>query len=217
MANFIAFASSHKSKGSNEEEDESQEKNDLSDDGFSSQSTNGNVDKMDLQDYIVKFESSRLKNKREIKRLKEENLELSTHVDQLSEEVVRSTSNEDKLREELALSKRIEEGLKKELEEAKWSLTRMASITKKLDYMLGVGKSPCDKRGLGFEDGKETFTPNKTVFVKSLSNKEALPVQTPRKKIDLRQLMMLFVHIKTLYICDLFQNNVLPLWNPLRI
>ncbi|KAK0576898.1 hypothetical protein LWI29_025040 [Acer saccharum] len=116
MANFIAFTSSHKSKSTNEEEEESQEENDSSDDGSSSQSTNGNVDKMDLQDYMVKFESSRLKNKREIKRLKEENLELSTHVDQLSEEVVRSMKNEDKLREELALAKRNEEGLKRELE-----------------------------------------------------------------------------------------------------
>jgi hypothetical protein len=53
--------------------------------------------------------------------------------------------------------------------------------------MLSVGKSPCDKRGLGFEDGKETSTPNKTVFVKSLSNKEASLLQTPRKKIDLGQ------------------------------
>ena len=53
--------------------------------------------------------------------------------------------------------------------------------------MLGVGKSPCDKRGLGFEDGKEPSTPNKTVFIKNLSYIEASPVQTPRKKIDLGQ------------------------------
>ena len=145
------------------------------------------MEKMDLHDYITKFESSRMKNKREIRRLKEENLELSTQVDQLSEEVVRSMKNEDKLREELVLSKRNEEGLKRELEEAKGSLTRMASSTNKLDHMLTVGKIPCDKRGLGFEDGKETSTPNKTVFVKNLSYKEASPVQTPRKKIDLGQ------------------------------
>ena len=50
---------------------------------------------MDLQDYITKFESSMIKNKKEIRRLKEENLELSTQVDQLSEEVVRSIKNED--------------------------------------------------------------------------------------------------------------------------
>ena len=62
--------------------------------------------------------------------------------------------NEDKLREELVLSKRNEEGLKRELEESKGLLTRMASSTKKLDHILGVGKSPCDKRGLRFKDDK---------------------------------------------------------------
>ena len=77
--------------------------------------------------------------------------------------------------------------MKRELEEAKGSLIRMACSTKKLDHMLEVSKSPYYKRGLGFEDGKETSTPNKTVFVKSMGNKEALPVQTPRKKIDLGQ------------------------------
>ena len=99
----------------------------------------------------------------------------------------RSKKIEDKLRDELALSKTNEEGLKRELDEAKKSLTRMASSTKKLDHMLGVGKSSYDKRGLGFEDSEETSTPNKTVFVKSLGNKETSPVQTPRKKIDLGQ------------------------------
>ena len=56
MANFIAFAFSHKSKGSSEEENESQEEIDSSDDGYSSHSTNGKVDRMDLRDYMVKFE-----------------------------------------------------------------------------------------------------------------------------------------------------------------
>ena len=54
--------------------------------------------------------------------------------------------NENKLREELALSKRNEDGLKMELEEAKGSFTRMDYNIKKLDHMLGVGKSPCDER-----------------------------------------------------------------------
>ncbi|KAK1552795.1 hypothetical protein Q3G72_023586 [Acer saccharum] len=187
IANFIAFASSHKSKCTSEAKEESQEQNDSSEDDSSSNTTNGNVEKMDLQDYITKFESSRMKNKREIRRLKEENFEQSTQVDQLNEEVVRSMKNDDKLKEELALFKRNEEGLKRELEKAKGSMTRMASSTNKLDHMLAVGKSPCENRGLGFEDGKKTSTPNKTVFVKSSSNKEALPVQTPRKKIDLGQ------------------------------
>ena len=97
----------------------------------------------------------------------------------------RLKKREDKLREELALSKRNEEGLKRELDEAKKSHTRMDSSTKKLDHMLGVGKSPCDKRGLGFEDSQETSSSKKTVFIKGLGNIEASPVHTPRKKIDL--------------------------------
>ena len=99
----------------------------------------------------------------------------------------RLKKREDKLREELALSKRNEEGLKRELDKAKKSMTRMASSTEKLNHILGVGKSPCDKRGLGFEDGKETSPSKKTVFVKGLNNKEVSPVHTPRKKIDLGQ------------------------------
>jgi hypothetical protein len=101
--------------------------------------------------------------------------------------VERFKKREDKLREELALSRRNEEGLKRELDEANKSFTRMDSSTKKLDHMLGVGKSPCDKRGLGFEDSQETSSSKKTVFVKGLGNIEASPVHTPRKKIDLGQ------------------------------
>ena len=75
----------------------------------------------------------------------------------------------------------------KELEEIKESMTRMASGTQKLDPILSVGKNPCDKRGLGFEDGKDTSTSKKTIFVKSLENKEASSVQIPRKKLELGQ------------------------------
>ena len=77
--------------------------------------------------------------------------------------------------------------MKRELDEAMEALSKMASSTKKLDHMLGVGKSPCDKRGLGYEDGKEISTSNKTVFVKSFGKQVASLVQTPRKKIDLGQ------------------------------
>ena len=63
----------------------------------------------------------------------------------------------------------------------------MASSTEKLDHILGVGKSPCDKRGLGFEDGKETSPSKKTMFVKGLGKKEASPMHNHRKKIDLGQ------------------------------
>ena len=121
--------------------------------------------KMDLKDNFESFESSKLKNEKEIQRLKEELLRLSTQVDDLNDEVIRSMVEEDKLKYELALSKRNEEGLKRELVEAKESLTRMTTSTKKLDNILGVGKSPCDKRGLGFKVSKDCSIPKKTVFV----------------------------------------------------
>ena len=99
--------------------------------------------------------------------------------------MVRSMKDEDKLRDDLALSKRNEEGLKRELDEAKESLIRMTTSTKKLDHILGVGKNHCDKRGLGFEDSKEISTTKKIVFVKSLGKIEASLVHTPKTKIDL--------------------------------
>ena len=86
--------------------------------------------------------------------------------------------------------------MKRELKDARELMAKMASSTEKLNHMLSVGKSPYDKRGfgfegdkrgLGFEDDKEIPTPNKTMFVKSLGNKEASPMQTPRKKINLGQ------------------------------
>ena len=102
--NYFAFPISYR-----EEEEESQEENDSSDDCSSLDSTNVNVEKMNVHDYIVKFESSRMKNKRELKRLKEEKLELSTHVDHLSEQVERSKKIKDKLIQELDLSNRNED------------------------------------------------------------------------------------------------------------
>jgi hypothetical protein len=50
-------------------------------------STKGNVEKMDVHDFIVKCESSMMKDKRKIKILEEENLELSSHNDHLSKQV----------------------------------------------------------------------------------------------------------------------------------
>ena len=105
----------------------------------------------------------------------------------MNDEVVRSMVEEDKPKDELALSKRNEEGLKRELVEAKESLTRMTTSTKKLDNILGVGQSPCDKRGLGYEVSKDCSNPKKTVFVKSLGKIEASSVHTPRKKLELGQ------------------------------
>ena len=72
--------------------------------------------------------------------------------------------------------------MKRELRDARELIAKLTSSTEKLNHLLSVGKGPCDKRGLGFEDDKEILTPNKTIFVKSLGKKEASPVQTPRKK-----------------------------------
>ncbi|KAI9169193.1 hypothetical protein LWI28_008758 [Acer negundo] len=187
VANFIVFASSHNSKDVSEKEEESQEENDSSDDDSSSNSTNGNVESIDVHDYIVKFESSRMKNKMEIQRLKVENLELSTKVTHLGEGIVTSKKLKDKLREEIVLANRNEARLEMELEDAREIMAKMASNMEKLDHFLSVGKSPIDKTGLRIEDDKEISTLNETVFVKSLSNKEALPLSYPRKKIDLGQ------------------------------
>ncbi|KAK4843457.1 hypothetical protein QYF36_008261 [Acer negundo] len=111
--NFISFAFSHKSKRSSGEEEESQRENESSEDDSSSNSTKGNVENMDVHDYIVKCESSMMKNKRKLRILEEENLEISTHNDHLSEQVERAKKIEDKLRKELDVSRRNEEGLKK--------------------------------------------------------------------------------------------------------
>ena len=106
-----------------EEDDSIGELENVEDDSIienlSSNSTKGNVEKMDVHDYIVKCESSMMKNKRKLRILKEEKLELSTHVDHLSEQVEKSKKNEEKLGNELALSKRNEEGLKRELRDAR--------------------------------------------------------------------------------------------------
>ena len=69
-----------------------------------------------LAKYHTEFNELAIKSTRKIQRLREENLELSSHNDHLSEKVERSKKIEDKLRDELALSKRNDEGLKRELE-----------------------------------------------------------------------------------------------------
>src|SRR5579862_2626667 len=189
MANFLAFASSHKSKSASEKEDMSQEEIDSSEgeSEYSSISIPKFVEERVLAKYHAEFNDLAFKNTRKIERLREENLELSSYNDHLSEQVDRLKKREDKIKEELDLSKRNEEGLKRELDEVKGSLARMDSSTKKLDHLLGVGKSPSDKRGLGFEEDKETITSKKTIFVKGLECKEASLVQAPRKKLELGQ------------------------------
>ena len=147
---------------SQEEIDSSEEESDSS-----SISINKFVEKKVLAKYHVEFNDLTFKSTRKIERLREENLELSAHNDHLIEQVERLKKREDKLIEELDLSKRSEEDLKRELVEVKGSLAKMDSSTKKLDHLLGVGKIPSDKRGLGFEEDKETSTSKKTIFVKS--------------------------------------------------
>ncbi|KAK0599310.1 hypothetical protein LWI29_004159 [Acer saccharum] len=189
MANFLAFASFHKSKSASEKEELSQEEIDSSEEesDSSSNSINGFVEKKVFAKYHAEFNDLAIKSIRKIKMLREENLELASHNDHLSEQVEKFKKMEDKLREELVLSRRNEDSLKRELEEVRESMTRMDSNTKKLDHMLGVGKSPCDKKGLGYEDGKKISTSNKTVFVKSLMNEETSFVQIPRKKLEVGQ------------------------------
>ncbi|KAK0575080.1 hypothetical protein LWI29_033715 [Acer saccharum] len=189
MANLLAFAPSHKSKSASEREEMSQEENDSSEEesDSSSNSINGFVEKKVLAKYHAEFNDLAIKSTRKIKMLREENLDLLSQNDHLSEQVEKFKKMEDKLSEELVLPRRNEESLKRELEEVRESMTRMDSSTKKLDHMLGVGKSPCDKRGLGYKDGKKISTSNKTVFVKSLRNEETSHVQIPRKKLEVGQ------------------------------
>ncbi|KAK0594029.1 hypothetical protein LWI29_020061 [Acer saccharum] len=172
-----------RSKSASEKEDLSQEEIDSSEEESDSSSSSKKkfVEQKVLAKYHAEFNDLALKSTRKIERLREENLELSAHNDHLSEQVERLKRREDKLIEELDLSKRNEEGLKRELVEAKGSLARIDSSTKKLDHLLGVGKSPSDKRGLGYEDGKKISTSNKTIFVKSLKNEETSFVQPPKK------------------------------------
>ncbi|KAK0583521.1 hypothetical protein LWI29_037786 [Acer saccharum] len=189
MANLLAFASSHKSKSASEREEMSQEENDSSDveSDSSSNSMNGFMEKKEFAKYHAEFNDLAIKSTRKIKMLREENLELTSQNDHLSEQVEKFKKMEDKLKEELVLSRRNEDSLKRELEEVRESMTRMDSSTKKLDHMLGVGKSPCDKRGLGYEDDKKISTSNKTIFVKSLKKEETSLVQLPRKKLEIGQ------------------------------
>ncbi|KAK0594108.1 hypothetical protein LWI29_001679 [Acer saccharum] len=90
---------------------------------------------------------------------------------------------EDKLKEELVLSRRNEDSLKRELEEVRESMTRMDSSTKKLDHMLGVGKSPCDKRVL--EIGQSS---NAQVKMGPRRQPQAQPPRVPQANILLKWL-----------------------------
>ena len=85
------ITSSDQSEGLDEGNDSIGEKEsvdyDTSEDKSSSNSTNGNIEKMDVHDFIVKCESSLKKKDRKLRILEEENLELSTYNDHLSKQV----------------------------------------------------------------------------------------------------------------------------------
>ena len=99
---------------------------------------------MSYENFMTFFYDSLKKKKKEIFVLKEDNLQLREKVILLNEEVKLVKENEDKL--------------KKELEEARMSLAKFISSMEKLNIMLGYGKMPSDKRGLGFVD--EEVTPS---------------------------------------------------------
>ena len=76
------------------------------------------------------------------------------------------------------MAKMSEESLRKELMEAKWLIAKMTSITEKLDKMLSCGKSPSDKKRLGYVEEMETTSLKKTTFVK---RKEVENAQTSQQ------------------------------------
>ena len=57
-------------------------------------------------------------------------------------------------------------------------IAKITSRTEKLDKMLSCGKSPCDKKGLGYVEEMEATPLKKTTFVKS---KEVESAQTPQQ------------------------------------
>ena len=68
---------------------------------------------------------------------------------------------------ELVLAKKNEESLRKGLMKARGLIAKMTSEIKKLDKMLSCGKSPCDKKGLGYVEEMGATLLKKTTFVKS--------------------------------------------------
>ena len=133
---------------------------------------------MDYDDFMRFFENSRLKKKKEIQKLKGKKLELTSKVTNLSNEMCKAKEMEEGLKMELVLAKKNEESLRTELMEAKELITKMTSGTEKLDKMLSCGKSPCDKKGLGYVEEMKATPLKKTTFVKS---KEVENAQTPQQ------------------------------------
>ena len=180
VANFIAFSSSHNSNevvSDKEEEEDKQEESDSNGESNSSSSNFEFDEEMDYDDFMRFFHNSRSKKKKEIQKLKEEKLELTSKVTHLSKEMSKAKELEEGLKMELVLAKKNEESLRKELMEARGLMAKMTSGTEKLDKMLSCGKSPCDKKGLGYVEEVEATPLKKTTFVKS---KEVESSQTPQ-------------------------------------
>ncbi|KAK1560487.1 hypothetical protein Q3G72_027158 [Acer saccharum] len=77
-----------------------------------------------------------------------------------------------------SLGQKSKESLKRELIEAKRLIAKMTSRIEKLDKLLSCGKSPNDKKGLGYMEDMETTSLKNTTFVKS---KEIEVAQTPEQ------------------------------------
>ena len=110
--------------------------------------------------------------------MKGEKLELTSKVTHLSKEMSKAKELEEGLKMELVLAKKNEESLRKKLMEARGLIAKMTSETEKLDKMLSCGKSPYDKKGLGYVEEMKATPLKKTTFVKS---KEVKSAQTPQQ------------------------------------
>ena len=55
--------------------------------------------------------------------------------------------------------------LSDKLDEANWWINKISSSSNKLESLIISGKHPCDKRGLGYINEKETPSTNKSTFV----------------------------------------------------
>ena len=53
------------------------------------------------------------------------------------------------------------------LDKANMMIYKMSSSSNKVESLIKSGKHPCDKRGLGYINEKETPSSNKSIFVKA--------------------------------------------------
>ena len=57
--------------------------------------------------------------------------------------------------------------LNDKLNEANKMIHKMSFSSNKVETLIKSGKHPCDKRGLGYINEKETHSSNKSIFVKA--------------------------------------------------